>query len=122
MGDLSPNFSRYEFACRCGCGFDKPSDELVDHLQLMRDYLNEGITITSGCRCPAHNKQFGGLPEHEDGDGADLAVPTSLMAFKLMQAAYHTGFQRIGYGKKHGVLKMHVGVSKKLPTPRLWGY
>ena len=36
MGDLTDNFSRSEFACKCGCGADAISLDLVERLQLLR--------------------------------------------------------------------------------------
>ena len=55
MGDLSKNFSRSEFECSCGCGFDDVSVELVELLQEIRDEIEEPIAITSACRCKEHN-------------------------------------------------------------------
>jgi uncharacterized protein YcbK (DUF882 family) len=62
MGDLTRNFSRFEFACKCGCGFDTVDFELVNYLQQSSDFFEKRTTITSGCRCPAHNKNVGGEP------------------------------------------------------------
>lgn len=57
MGDLSKDFSRSEFACKCGCGFDTVDAELIKILQAERDFLNQRITITSGCRCIEYNEK-----------------------------------------------------------------
>ena len=57
MGDLSKNFSRSEFECSCGCGFDDVSVELVELLQEIRDEIEEPIAITSACRCKEHNEE-----------------------------------------------------------------
>ena len=56
MGDLSKNFSRYEFACQCGCGLDDINPELVDVLQQLRDRFNQPVLINSACRCHEHNE------------------------------------------------------------------
>lgn len=75
---LSPNFTRDEFACRCGCGFDKVSPELVAALQLLRSKLNRPITISSGCRCKKYNAsaQVGGSKnsQHLLGTAVDIVV------------------------------------------------
>lgn len=55
MGDLTRNFDRSEFACKCGCGFNKIDLTLVGALQVFRDVINARIIVTSGCRCEAHN-------------------------------------------------------------------
>ena len=36
MGDLTEHFSRSEFACKCNCGADGISEELVSKLELVR--------------------------------------------------------------------------------------
>lgn len=77
MGDLTKNFSRSEFACRCGCGFADVDPELVKGLQALRDLCSKPITITSGCRCKAHNKRVGGVSksQHLLGKAADIFIP-----------------------------------------------
>jgi uncharacterized protein YcbK (DUF882 family) len=76
MGDLSNNFSRWEFACKCGCGFDTVDVETLLVAQRLRDFYGVGVTITSGCRCPAHNLAVGGHPgsEHQDARAVDFTV------------------------------------------------
>ena len=61
---LSEHFERWEFTCRCGCGFDTVDAELIAVLEDLRAELGSmPITITSGCRCLAHNMQEGGSPD-----------------------------------------------------------
>lgn len=76
MGDLSRNFSRAEFACKCGCGFDAVSPDLVLVLQALRDHFAAPVSITSGCRCRKHNTRVGGAPAsyHISGLAADITV------------------------------------------------
>lgn len=62
MGDLTVNFSRSEFACKCGCGLDSIDPSFVWKLQNSRDIVGVPYTITSGCRCQAHNARSGGAP------------------------------------------------------------
>ena len=73
---LSLHFSRYEFACKCGCGFDTVDVELLRILEIERTHYGKPITITSGCRCPAHNKKTGGSPnsQHLYAKAADFIV------------------------------------------------
>jgi len=61
-GQITTNFWRSEFACRCGCGLDTIDECLVHRIQVLRDYINKTITILSGCRCEAHNTKIGGEP------------------------------------------------------------
>lgn len=76
MGDLTKNFSRYEFACKCGCGFDTVDFETLAALQAVRDYYNQPITVTSAARCAAHNAKVGGKPnsQHLLGRAVDFTV------------------------------------------------
>lgn len=76
-GQLSENFYRYEFACHCGCGFDAVDAELIRILEDVRAKLgNRPITITSGCRCMAHNEAVGGAKSsvHMTGKAVDFVV------------------------------------------------
>lgn len=76
MGDLSRSFSRAEFACRCGCGFDHVDPALIFGLQRLRDAIGLPIVILSGCRCATHNAAEGGAKrsQHVDGRAADIRV------------------------------------------------
>ena len=85
MGDLSKDFSRWEFACKCGCGLDDINPELVDVLQALRDWFKRRITVNSGCRCHVHNEAVqkranskyisnSSRSQHMRGTAADIAV------------------------------------------------
>lgn len=75
-GRLAEHFYRYEFACKCGCGFATVDTELLLLLVSCRDYFGRPITVNSGCRCPTHNKKVGGEDGsyHLDGRAADIVV------------------------------------------------
>lgn len=74
MGDRTKNFSGKEFACRCGCGYERAEARLVAMVQKIRDAMDEPLRVTSGCRCATHNQKVGGVPEswHTQGLAADL--------------------------------------------------
>jgi hypothetical protein len=61
---ITANFSRAEVACKCGCGIDLISLELMCKLQESRDeffrILNKGLVLNCVCRCPKHNADEGG--------------------------------------------------------------
>ena len=64
---------------------------LVDNvLQPLREDLKEPMTINSGYRCPALNKEVGGVPtsQHTKGEAADVACSQTS---KLAQLAYDLG-------------------------------
>ena len=75
MGDLTKDFSRKEFACKCGCGFDDIDTRLVHMAQKIRDLLGEPVRVNSACRCAKHNKAVGGVDGsyHTKGLAADLS-------------------------------------------------
>lgn len=76
MTRLSPHFQRREFACRCGCGFDTVDRQTLDVIERIRAHFGKPITITSGCRCTAHNARVGGArnSQHTLGRAADIQV------------------------------------------------
>lgn len=76
MGDLTKNFSRFEMACKCGCGFDTIDYEIVELVQELRDFYKVPIKINSACRCLKHNKVVGGKSssQHLKGRAVDIVV------------------------------------------------
>ena len=60
MKKISENFSRSEFECHCGCGFDTVDAELISALELVRSKFKRPIHIISGARCEKHNNEVGG--------------------------------------------------------------
>lgn len=73
---LSPHFTRQEFACRCGCGFDSVDVATLEILEAVRTRFNKPVRVTSGCRCPAYNRRVGGATnsQHLLGRAADIQV------------------------------------------------
>lgn len=77
MGDLTKNFSRSEFKCKCGrCASNYVDIRLVKGLQELRDLIGKPIIINSATRCKEHNKAVGGVPnsQHVLGRAADIRV------------------------------------------------
>jgi len=77
---LTKNFSKSEFECRCGC--DMPKDvlnnvqKLANQLQIIRNKVNVPITINSAYRCPKHNSIIGGAKssQHLQGKASDIVI------------------------------------------------
>lgn len=73
---LSEHFDSTEFACKCGCGFDKIDPKLIEVLEDVREFYGQPIKINSGCRCDVHNARVGGVRNgpHTKGIAADIVV------------------------------------------------
>lgn len=122
MGDLTENFSSFEFRCNCGCNNDNISMELVRRLQVTRDMLGRPIRINSGVRCPDHNKSIGGEEDSEHvpldgrpGEGADIPCEDNNTRYELLLRLINR-FDRIGVYPKH----IHVGIRETKPKEVLW--
>jgi len=139
VGDLSPNFSRQEFACKCGCGVDAVDPILVMQLERMRASAGVPLSIRSGCRCQNHNREEGGkddsahlsipppVPSPAAGGGVgggepcqavDLVAGAGAERFRLLGAAYEAGFVRMGIGRDF----LHVDVDPDKPQRVIWLY
>ena len=119
MGDLTANFNRAEYACKCGCGKDNIKDELATKVQLVRDILNRPIKINSGIRCSNHNTTINATPtsSHIDGWAADLGYTGSAARYELLNAAFQV-FDRIGIAKTF----IHVDVDATKTAGVVWIY
>ncbi|MBN2327421.1 MAG: hypothetical protein JXR73_09720 [Candidatus Omnitrophica bacterium] len=97
MGDLSRNFSLWEFECRCGCGFGDIKPLLVSSLQKIRDHFGKPVHVNSGCRCAEHNRRVGGskISQHLYGLAADIrvegATPEETARFAVTLAPFRDG-------------------------------
>ena len=111
MGNLSENFSRHEFECRC-CGRLVLDMDLVDALQELRDAAGGPIRVNSGYRCPEHNRKVGGSPtsQHLVGKAADIVIEgysvIQMFAMAIQIKRFHDG----GIGRYHAQNFIHVDV------------
>jgi hypothetical protein len=72
---LSEHFTQSEFSCKC-CGKVKVNIQLIISLEKLREKVGVPIIITSGYRCPLHNKAVGGAKhsQHQFGNAVDIKV------------------------------------------------
>lgn len=117
---ISKNFKRHEFACKCGCGFDKVNMDHVVRLQWARDVAGVPFNVISGCRCEAHNTDEGGtvMSDHLTGEGTDIETPNSNERFRVLEGLIIAGFRRIGIGRTF----IHAGTAMHNPREVAWLY
>jgi uncharacterized protein YcbK (DUF882 family) len=120
MGDMTKNFSRKEFACKCGCGEDGIEAELVRMLQVARCEAEAPLTINSGCRCEAHNAASGSKPtsSHIKGLAVDIRAATPRKREQMLWALMQAGFNRLGIHAKF----IHADIDTSKPPDVVWLY
>lgn len=96
---LSRNFTVREFACKgkgC-CSTVKIDQNLITHVQRIRDHFGKPVTINSGYRCAKHNKAVGGASSsyHTRGMAADIVVKDTAPA-EVAKYAESIGILGIG--------------------------
>ena len=99
--DTIPYFKKSEFTCKCGCGHNNISNELVRQLNKARTISKIPFKINSACRCEKHNRSEKGseTSSHLKGYAVDISISSSFNRFKILQALMAVGFKRIGVYK-----------------------
>ena len=109
---LAPNFMSHEFACKhCGKLPEKGmSTYLIVLLQLFRNAVGKPLIITSGYRCPVHNRNLGGASnsQHLKGTAVDILIPEGMTVDKMAEIADKIGFNGIGKYYKDNFLHVDV--------------
>ena len=119
---LTRNFTDDEFECLC-CGYfldSLPFRAFLVKLQNARDVACIPFVITSGYRCPEHNKAVRGKRDssHLRGLAADIRVQTSSDRFIIVEGLMKAGFERIGIGREF----IHVDMDISKPQRLIWIY
>ncbi len=119
---LTKNFTDDEFRCPCCGGLNDTGAfrQFVYKLQVARNYAGIPFIITSGYRCPKHNKAVGGSPgsSHILGIAADIRVRSSAERFKIVEGLMIAGFTRIGIAASF----VHVDIDTDKPNCVMWLY
>ena len=113
---ITPNFSRAEMSCRCGCGLDQMDEKFMRMLQQLLKELGP-LPVTSGVRCEKHNDHTGGYPKsaHLQSKGADIRIfgPRTL---KLVEESRRIGISQKGDKSSRFI---HLDI---LPRTAIWSY
>ena len=100
---VTANFTSGEFDCkgkRCRCTVTRIDSRLARKLQMLRRLSGGAVTVTSGNRCAAHNRDVGGASSSQHlntkGRAADIVVAgkTPAQTAKLAQEIGFTGIGR----------------------------
>ena len=93
-------FKIEEFKCKCGCGKAEMNQKFTQMLDMARGESGVPFHITSGYRCPKHNKNVGSTStNHTLGVAADIACNNGGTRLKIIDALLAVGFKRIGVHK-----------------------
>lgn len=121
MGDLSTNFDKKEFICKCGCNqYISINPLLILSLELLRKRVGLPLIINSGGRCKKHplerNKKSTG--QHTLGNAADIRIPDGITkkAFLIIILTI-SHFKGVGLSVDSNYIHLDVRT-----TPARWGY
>ena len=117
MVKMNLDMPEKKFLCKC-CGLGEMNKKFLDRLATIQFGMQEELVITSGFRCPHHNKEVGGSPtsKHLLGLAADVACTDSHKRHLLVSLAVRNGIRGIGIAKGFVHLDQREG-----PTV-LWTY
>lgn len=110
MGDLSKNFSRSEFKCKCGeCEQVGPDPKLIEELQKIRDHFHVPMKIHSGHRCQKYNESVGGASrsQHLKGTAADFTLE-GISNNQVQEYVLRENYDRFGIGRYRGFTHLDV--------------
>ena len=90
--------------CTCGhilCDKRSVSQFVLNKIQLIREDLNQPLSITSGGRCQYHqNEKHRTTPaDHQKCQAVDVAVSGGVMRANLVKLGLTYGFNAIGIAK-----------------------
>jgi zinc D-Ala-D-Ala carboxypeptidase len=120
-------FHPSEFACRCGCNENKIDSQFVEKLDALRAECGFPLLITSGYRCPKHNRtvsKTGDFGPHTTGHAVDIRVDRG-RAYQVLGLAQKHGFTGIGVQQKGGGRYLHLDDLPNdigQPRPTVWSY
>ena len=117
------NFTRDEFACKCGCGTNQIKDEIIDVLQKIRDQVGP-LSVSSGFRCANHPVERGkkqpGTGTHCRGVAADVAV-SHQTAREVLEIALEMDIGGVGVHQRGDGRFIHVDVDQARKN-LIWTY
>ena len=105
-------FTPEEFQCKCGCAHREMDTSFITKLDALREAFGAPIRVTSGYRCPSHNKRIGGSmkSQHLNASAADI---TAKDLDKLYELAGQF-FDSVGDGRVRGFIHVdnRIGIRR----------
>ena len=109
-----------EFQCRCNrkeCQAVVVDGRMIPAYKKFRYLVNVGLHVLSGHRCPAHNREVGGVKDstHTYGEAIDVRAYELLELRKLtinevIALAHEAGFKFVKHYPEKGFFHMDVKV------------
>lgn len=117
------HFTISEFACPC-CGADQIEHLLIELLDKARSRTQIPFIITSGFRCPDHNRFVGGSPtsSHLLGLAADIQCHSPSDRFEIIRALISVGFRRIIVYSDRPSIHVDIDLRKAHPLILIGGH
>ena len=122
---ITPNFSKSEMACRCGCGIYEMDDEFMRMLQELRNEMNGPFRVTSSKRCDRHNDAVSTVNNkkngvHTLGQASDILI-SGERAMLLFEKARQIGYSWTRLSQRASDQDRFVHLDTK-PRKVLWSY
>ena len=112
-----------EFQCKCGCGENLISPNLMLILEMIREDVQYPMVVTSGFRCRLHNTNVGGHvnSSHCVGMAADIRC-SGLLAARIISFALLRGINGIGVSQKGDWNSRFVHLDIAHEDFKIWSY
>lgn len=113
------HFDESEFDCPC-CDANNMELRVMSALDHARSIAGVPFTITSGYRCPSHNRSVGGseTSSHLGGTAADIYVLGGHQRYLILTALLEAGFTRLGVDGNF----IHADMDDSKDQRVLWTY
>jgi len=87
------------FECPC-CGVNETDPRVAALVEIMESRLGKKLTVTSGYRCPKHNKAVKGSrgSSHMKGLAVDIACDNSRLRYQIVEQAILLRINRMELG------------------------
>lgn len=115
-----PDFPKHEMTCKCGeCGLALMQPHVMDSLQVLRTRIGRPLGISSGYRCPKHNKAVRSTStNHTGGWAVDIKCKAGGLRYDVLSEAPRLGFTRIGIHNDF----IHLDMNPNMPQKIVWFY